>query len=250
MIKQCYISKSIDDFPFRGAYGLSDYIDSSEPCIFFGCYRREDIEAIYNHKSLAVVVWCGQDAISFTSWYMLDSPNIFSVSFMPKVYEFLKTKTRVQAVKYPDFKEGIKPIIKGDSVYAYCPKSAMEYHRHDLIQQLSKRYDVIIGDGSHSQVEWRSGLCNEYYNKCFIGVALSEFAGGGSTIVELGLRGIKCITNVLNIPNAIKWKGVGDIVFAIEQEKNNIGSTDNQLAYLVQQSLDINKEILNINNYK
>ena len=62
----------------------------------------------------------------------------------------------------------------------------------------------------------------------------------------MGLRGMKVVTNVFDLPNCIPWNSVEDIIQAIEEETKNIGTTNEKLARQVWDSLDHKHEWLEI----
>jgi hypothetical protein len=242
-ITQGYISKSVQDFPFLSNYRLDEYNDSYAPCIFFGCYRYEDIQLINNHKGKKFVFWAGQDILdfpkNFSKIFIYDATH---VAILPKVYEEIQRQFPTDKsifVNPPTLNNVFNPQKKGNKIYAYCPKTAPEYHGIHIIEQLRfLGYDIVIGDGSFSQLEWKQGKADEFYKDVFLGLCLSDFAGGGGSIIEMGLRGIHVVTNVLKLPNCLPWTDINSIIEIIEREKYNIGSTNITVASQVFGSLD------------
>jgi hypothetical protein len=245
-ITQGYVSKSVDDFPFLSSYNLDEYYDSAAPCIFFGCYRYEDVKIITRHKGLAVIFWCGQDAVDFAAFDAIT--HCHHATYHQNIYQLLKDKVKIHLLYPRDFGSSVEITPLGDKIYAYVPATAPTYHGSEIIKQLKKNYEIIIGDGTIPQDQWRGGRCNEFYNPSFIGLMLSSFAGGGSSIVEMGLRGRKCVTNVFNLPHTITWETVEDVEHAIETEAANIGMVNNDLASEVSRFLDTG-EFLNTDFY-
>lgn len=246
-ITQGYVSKSVMDFPFHQIYELDDYNNVQYPAVFFGMYRFEDFCLADSHleRSKPLIFWTGQDALNERTW-----PKQIGLNFTahPKVKEhFLKLGYGCTLVKPSTFLNTIQPQRLGTKIYAYCPASAPEYHGSLILEQLrGAGYDIIVGDGMHSQSNWRSGLCNDYYNQAFIGLCLSEFAGGGTSIIEMGLRGLRVVTNVFNLPNCVPWNSLEDIMLAIELETKRIGSVNRGLAEHVWQNLDHKHEWLEL----
>lgn len=235
-IEQGYISKSVEDFPFLTSYGLRNYTDSLKPCVFFGCYRSEDLEILLRHNGLSVVFWCGQDAVDFTEWSMIK--HIHHVTYHRHIYELLKDKIKIHLLYPKDFGTKVEITPLGNKIYAYVPASCPSYHGMEIIEQLKTEYEIIIGDGSIPQDEWRAGRCNEFYNPSFIGLMLSPFAGGGSSIIEMGLRGRRCITNVFDLPHTIPWRSVEDVENIIKKESKKIGTIEMEISNQVQAFLD------------
>ena len=238
MITQCYISKSVSDFPFREKLGLTEYIDSSRPCLFIGCYTEYDLKVILDHNAEVTIFWCGQDAVTciFNGWYIWLQHCKHTTSLL-NVHRALKPFLEITLDKPILLGGEFKPSPKGDKVFAYAPATHPSYHKLKLIEQLQKEvpYGFIVGDGSVSQEEWLSGVGDKTYDKCFIGLCLSGFAAGGQTILHLGLKGRKVVTNTANYPNTLAWKSASGIVSAILQEAESIGTVDKKLAEATKQ---------------
>lgn len=233
------------DFDFHQAYALDDYKNYKEPSVFFGMYRYEDYCLFMQHNSQDRVFWTGQDVIMF------DWQNYFTgtnVTAHPKVKKHIEDKgLKCSLVKPAAFGLTMKPQVLGKKIYAYCPNSAPDYHGKKIIDELRcGGYEIIVGDGQFTQVQWKSGLNEMHYNQCFIGLCLSEFAGGGLSIIEMGLRGMKVVTNVFNLPNCIPWNSIHDIVQAIEDQRRLIGQTRESVARYTWDGLDHKHEWLEI----
>lgn len=233
-ITQAYVSKSVMDFPFHSIYSLDDYKSSIEPSVFFGMYRYEDFIMFGHHRSDKIAFWTGQDALDSNCFTQ------YNVTAHPKVYELIKSKRFDCTLVQPSsFLNTVKPQQLGKKIYAYCPLSAQDYHGKKVIDELRMAgYEIIIGDGQFSQNQWRAYYADIIYHDVFIGLCLSEFAGGGTSIIEMGLRGIKVITNVFNLPNCLPWTDAQDVAKLIEIEKVNIGYTNRRLASNVWNKLD------------
>lgn len=240
-ITQAYVSKSIMDFPFHEVYALDDYNDFLKPTVLFGMYRYEDYAISNNHKGEQISFWTGQDA--------LDS-NCFhgkNVTAHPKIYERITSRGYdCELVQPAAFLNSVNPQQLGPKIYAYCPNSAPDYHGIKVIDELRRAgYEITIGDGSIPQHQWKHAR-NGFYNDIFVGLCLSEFAGGGGSIIEMGLRGIIVITNVFNLPNCIPWKDAEGIARVIEALKLDIGKSRPDLANEVWNSLDHEHKWLDI----
>lgn len=213
-IAQGYVSKSIMDFPFHQIYSLDDYNDSWEPSVFFGMYRYEDWCMVCHHHRESFIFWTGQDALDFQRWdEMRESMDATHLTAHPKIHELITSNgIECQLVRPSSFLNDINPKLPGEKIYAYVPSGMPEYHGIHLIQQLQEEgHHIIIGDGSYSQTEWRAGKADEFYDQCYMGLCLSPFAGGGTSIIEMGLRGMPVVTNVFNLSNCFQWKNIKDI---------------------------------------
>lgn len=240
-IDQCYISESVIDFPFKKALNLTDYIDSIRPLVVFGVYSDRDMEVVLAHKSKVVIVWCGQDAIEciFLGRYQF-LKNCIHVTWLPNVERALKSFLHVKLIT-PVFLGGdFKPSELGNRVFVYAPSSFPKYHRIDLVYDLIERFPELsfyVGHGNVAQYNWLSGYGDLVYNMCFMGLCLSGFAGGGQTIMQMGLKGMTVVTNVIDLPNVVKWNNFNDIVTVIEREKEKIGSVQLKMADKVEVQL-------------
>jgi hypothetical protein len=238
-ITQCYVSKSVSDFPFHTIYSLDDYRNTEEPCVFFGCYRFEDIRIINSHNGTRVVFWTGQDIINFRQSGN-DLKEATHVTAHPKVYNMLvKRFGNAQLVRPSTFLNEVKPRPLGTRIYAYCPNNMPLYHGLKVIDELRcAGYEISIGDGQWTQEQWRNGKSDEFYRGVFIGLCLSEFAGGGTSIIEMGLRGIRVVTNVFDLPHTLKWVDAQHIANLIGAERERINMVQKSLAMAVWMALD------------
>jgi hypothetical protein len=242
------------DFPFHQVYALDDYNTSMLSSVFFGMYRFEDHELYSNHGMFnhvhRTIFWTGQDALDF-DW---DHNSVGSqiqdrnITAHPKIYKILKGKVdSCLLVRPAAFLNIQKPQVLGKKIYAYCPSSAPDYHGKKIIDELRcGGYEIVIGDGQFTQEQWRNGRADFFYKDICIGLCLSEFAGGGGSIIEMGLRGINVVTNVFELPNCIPWNSIHDVTQAIEDQMQYVGHTNITLSQYVWDSLDHKHEWLEI----
>jgi len=238
MIKQAYISKSVSDFPFLEKLNLTEYNDPNAPALFIGCYTYDDINAIRNHNSKVTVFWCGQDALACIqmgwSRYL---QNCTHVTHLINVERALKPFLIIKLVSPISLGGSFEPTPFGAKVYAYVPNTFQEYHGSEIINELISYYkdqfEFILGVGNVPMNEWLSGKGDEFYNECFIGLCLSGFAGGGQTVLHLGMKGRLCVNNIIDSPNSNRWNTIEDIKKVIESESKLIGQTSDGMAKLV-----------------
>lgn len=251
-IDQCHVSKSVHDFPFCRLYGLHTYYDSVKPLIVFGCYDDEDFQVIRNHNGMVVIWWCGQDALDFKKWDALKKLNVFHITERVKVHEHVRNFVDIRLNPCSNLAEPAPITPLGNKVFCYAPASYPEYHGIDIIRELQKTvpYEFVIGDGSINQNDWRAGACEPIYRSCFIGLVLSHFAGGGASVIELGMRGRKCVTNVVRLGNVINWEAAEDVREAITQEAKNIGRTKVNVVIDTLKTLDFTNQFLEIHRYE
>lgn len=248
-ITQAYVSPSVADFPFLRCLNLEPYHDVKAPAVFYGCYTQVDLDMILNHQGFSVIRWCGQDALDFQQWEKVK--HCSHVTPLEQVGNWVTDKKGIcYCIKPENLDVVMNPTPKGKKIYAYAPSSFPEYHNIDIIKSLSVDYEIIVGDGSYSRAEWYGGIGDRHYDDSFIGLMLSPFAGGAGSVVDMGLRGRKCVTNVMDMPNAIPWNSVDDIRKAIEREAKTIGETDTELSQQVFDAIDKDYLWLNTDFYE
>lgn len=238
MIKQAYLAPSVKDFPFLERLNLQPYTDPEAPALFIGCYTIEDFNLIVSHKGKGMVLWVGQDSIAcVTMGWHLWLKNFLHVTWLVNAEKILRQFLNVKLVN-PMFIGGefySSPL--GNKIFAYAPSSYPDYHRIELINELALhyqgKYEFIIGDGTVSQAGWLNGVGDKVYDECFIGLCLSGFAGGGQTIIQMGLKGRRVVSNVLNCQNSYFWETLDDVKRAIDYEAGNIGHTNEILSKIV-----------------
>jgi len=236
-IFQGYASEAMRPFNFLEMYKLREYDNIHEPVVIFGCYNQDDENIIKNHKSQIVIQWQGLDSNHRKHYRMFSKNNIINTTVLPNVKKYLEQRGVECLLLKPASPYSKNPQILGNKIYAYVNKNRPEYYGLHLINMLKKEYDIIIGDNSICRKSWLEGECEKFYKNVFIGLQLSEYAGGGYSVIEMGLRGIKVITNVINLPNVIKWNSIDDIRENINCETKNRGLINIQLAENVFNSL-------------
>ena len=237
------------DFPFHQVYSLDDYNSRRKEAVFFGMYRYEDWVLQDVHLLDSVIFWTGQDVLQWSDLHLdVMHQRCKSKTAHPKVQEYLSQKGhQCDLVKPTPFLNEVRPQKLGNKIYAYCPSSAPDYHGKKIIDELRcGGYEIVIGDGQFTRKQWKTTAADFHYSQCFIGLCLSEFAGGGESIIEMGLRGMKVVTNVFDLPNCIPWRSIDDVRIAIELESKNIGTINDDLSHLVWNDLDHEHEWLNI----
>ena len=221
VINQAYESEPMKKFKFAELFKLSGYTNKSKPLVMFGCYHQKDIEVCERHNGKVVIVWLGKDTLR---GHHLKTPNkVIHTTWLPKVKERIEKDGKECILLKIPAREKVPPLPLGNKVYTYLQKGKPEYHGSKIVNKLHLTHELLVGDHSINREAWWSGICDKFYGQAFIGLILSEYTGGGLSIVEMGLRGIKVVTNVLKLPHCIPWKTKEDIEKAIEQESKYIG---------------------------
>lgn len=232
IIQQGYTSKSMRPYNFCTKYNVREYDNPMQPVVVFGCYHKLDLQIIEEHKDVVVVFWMGIDTNRHATHDIFKRSNILNVTILPNIYKKLVTILDNVALLKSISDTPAQPQVLGDKVYAYVPARQKSNHKDKLIQSIKKQvpFEFVIGDRSIPMDLWHAGVADTFYSQCFIGLCLSDFAGGAGTVGQLGLRGIRAVTNVRTLPNVIHWDTSQDIIDAIMQESNNIGTINTRLA--------------------
>lgn len=252
LIKQGYISHTIGGFNFIKALELEPITDYNQPAIIFGLYNDMDWNVIAKLKSNVTILWGGGDVLKFQQhkqklitgdrFRHITVPSKNAVNLKEKGIDCEIVPMISSAVDY------LKPIEKKDKIYSYIPPSNPNYYNKPMVDQLNLGDKLLIGlgpkTGGPNQNQWSNGEALKYYSQCFLGLFLCEGAGGGLGIVEMGLCGIKVITNVLEAPHTIPWKTKEDILNIIKSEEKSIGTTNVELANQVREWMSNNEQWL------
>ncbi len=264
-IKQIYISTCVRAFTniIRNKYNLEPYNDINQPAIFFGLYKESDYMKLSHHRSLAVVIYAGTDALNVYSHRYKDiyinyisilrQNNVKLLSISKWILnDLISIDIKSKYINFNLIDEDIfSPVKKGKSIYIYTSKRNPVFYGSNIYGQIIKELPdinfIITTKASHKRDKLR-----DVYGKCFIGLRLTAHDGNANTVQELGLCGIKCIHNGL-MPNAIRWDNKDDIIKNILEEQKTVGQIDNQMADKVKNFLDVdNKDPswLYTNHYK
>lgn len=250
-IKQGRLSKGVGNFKFLEKYGLSEYVNFKKPAIFFGCYKYpQDFSTIINHKALGIIVWCGADSYRVGSEKLKaikEKKNIQHIA----ISRFIEKTLRHAGISFKRLpinpsENIVNPQPLGDSIYCYAPKFRYDYYGGKIINELK---ELLLDEKfiiTSSCIQYPKEQLIELYKKSFIGLRLTKYDGLPNTVIELGLMGRRCIFND-NIPNAIHWWTIQDIIRIIKVEKLKIEQTNTQLAKTMFNFLNIDDSWLNEN---
>ena len=237
---QGYMSPPMRKFKWLESFGLFKKINDRIPLVIFGCYKKQDRLLATSHKGMVIIVWMGTDSHKRQKEFKwLRSQNIIHVTWLKPVQKYLKAAgVDCRLIKLP-VKESPhpEPVTLGKKVYAYLAEGKPEYHGSKIVNSLDLNYQLLVGDNSINQSKWYNGEGNKFYSQAFIGLALSDYVGGGMTIQEMAVRGIRVVTNVMDLPNCIPWKDKEDVERIINNEAKMIGQSSNGLVKEVYDNL-------------
>ena len=256
LIKQGHISNVIGGFNFINALKLKPITDYNQPAIIFGLYDQNDWNVVKRLQSNVTILWGGADVLRLMQ--MKDKVKLITGDRFRHITPCTSNvvnlkKMGINCETIPMFSSMIdylKPIEKNNKIYSYIPPFRAEYYNKPMVDKLALGDRLLIGlgpkTGGPSQKEWPNGKALEYYSQCFLGLFLCNGAGGGLGIVEMGLCGIKVVTNVLEAPHTIPWKTKEDILNAIKLEEKSIGTTNVELANQVREWMSTDIDYLKI----
>jgi hypothetical protein len=242
-ITQLYVSYDILAFGehMKKKFHLDTYHDDCSPAIFFGCYRREDIAIISQHKSIAVVIWAGSDAMNPQLVDLVGGlkRGLHNPVFHIATSSFIENDLRRASVPflrfnyYPKDEKIFTPVPIGNKVYIYScqPRSDSQcFYGFDYIPVLKEAFpetEFIIQYSNPSTVSFEK--MPEIYSQVAVGLRLVPHDGCSCTVLELGFMGRKCLWNGC-LPNAIPYNSIDDIISSIKKELSRTGETDFQIS--------------------
>jgi hypothetical protein len=248
---------------FKKKYGLEEYYSVGEPAIFFGCYSSHTVKRICNHNALAVVVWGGTDVLILkkylagprnrtATWFvkLLEQTHIRHVAISEDIVRdlfdlSLEYKTLpLNGVLSKQFKV-CKP---GKCLYSYGYTRRPDVYNAKLVKEVLSRLknvQCLEGEIGTSKTILYDDI-PVTYSKCFMGLRLTKHDGLPNTVIELGLMGIRCIHNS-NLPNAVKWTGIDDIVTNVRKEQERIGQPNVEIAKAMREYIEMSDDWLTTN---
>jgi hypothetical protein len=228
-ITQAYISGGLSFFKknFLEKYNLEEYHDPNKPALFFGAY--DSTSMIDAHNDWKLILPCVPMDYPYITKYD-KTLYICSDNYQSPVPVIRKSIT-------PEIKDYsiFKPKPLGDKIYVYTGfKNGWHLNNNDLIREIQKRINFEIITTSHDNLEDYYDiqyLKENYYDKSFLNLNFTDGIGL-STVIEMGLMGMKTIFNNnhtnniqrLEFPNFIPFKDIDDIIRIILEESKKIGT--------------------------
>ncbi len=233
IVYQGYIAKSFGGLDFMEDNGLEEYYDKKAPVVVFGGHYSDTIQVISNHKGTVILNWAGADSKRARDIHFYNKNNIIHVTTMPKVREMLASKGIACHLIRHSRKKKARALIKGAGVFTYIHHRDKAKYNMETVSKIKTPYEILIMSLDIPYKKWYGGECDRCYGQSFTGLALSTFTGATACVVEMGMRGMKVVTNIVNMPHCIPWESVSDIEKSIEQESVTIGTKDDELAEAV-----------------
>lgn len=247
-IKQVYLSKSVESFrdQLKEKYKLIDFYDKNEPVFIFGMHREEDYTFASSHIPYKIIFWCGSDSMNKNTLNKLHNiKNVTHIAGSRFVSNDLKKydiNHKVIPITTASFDLPLCP--RGDSIYFYhCSKKDAFFYGMNHIDYIKNKTNIDIifteyNTYSHSQLI-------KIYQKCFIGLRLTEHDGIPTTVCELGLMGRRIIHNG-DQPNAINYTDIDHVVELIKNEFTLRHEDNNHIANEMRKFLNVSDSWLYI----
>lgn len=204
----------------KNRYGFTDYVDTTKPTLFYGFFFGRDWKAVLNHKGKRACLWSGSDALGKERVKLLtQQKDILHLVSSKWVENDLKwcTNNYVVVPRINSSLEHWKPCPLGKRIYwanSLEPKYGSQY-RDALIEEFG--HDTFIFSNAHGDFSNTTHTFKDMYDvyeKCFVGLRLTERDGCPQTVMEMGLMGRPVIWNG-DSPNACNYESIEDIVRTI-----------------------------------
>ena len=242
--KQIYISDDLNHFKrIKIIYNLHHYYSRDIPALFFGIYNENDLNTIIAHKGDRYIIWGGTDCdIRFQKHRDLVSkvikiPVIKHYAISQNIYDRLnrlgiKCEKINLNLTHTDY---FKPLEKkGEAIYIYngYEKGNEHIYGEEEYSYITKKFDKFIYIHSHGMKIPYTKMAN-IYEKCFIGLRLTQNDGNANTVTEMKNMGLSVVHNG-DFKNTLHWNNTQDIITHIHNE------------YFKKEK--VNNSILDINN--
>lgn len=220
---QCYFSNGVLTFKKRikDKYKLVDYYDTNKPCLFFGMYNNEDLRKIKNHKSLRIIVWCGEDTNKSSQ---ISIQTIKEIKLLKNVIHLTKSKSTYENLRHHNIYNILtnynvvdtslfKPVLSynlGNKILIFNGQSKGREHIYNekiysKIIQLLPQFQYIFSN--QLNVKWEQ--MPKIYKECFIMLRLTDNDGNANSVQECEAIGIPAIHN--QSCYGLKWKNFEDV---------------------------------------
>ena len=245
-VNQCRVSKSVQTFKseYLKKFNLIDAFDTHNPVLIIGMYDDNDYKAFQRFKGKIIVLWCGTDTLMINPVRLNILKSKIAIHVVKSRCQSidltkLNIPNKIVPVSWQSF--SINPVPRGTKIYHYGIGSAYGEH---LLPEIERRTGLEIIKTTHNT--YKRDKLFEIYKECFIGLRLTKHDGLPNTVIELGMMGRRCIYNG-DLPNAITWNNVNDVVNSILHEYENRSLPDLwNISNAVKEHIDINDNWLNV----
>ena len=240
-----------------------DYTDRAKSCVFCGLYDARDYYALWKHKGLAWVFWCGGDINNLINGFMLNDGKLRWVSKMPffrpylvkllkKCIHWVENEVERQALLSVGIEARVCPSFFGDvnkfkpnyfwsknpNVYICCGRGRQKEYGFDVIDRIAPHLPHVwfhlYGDDWQPQspnviVHGRVPieLMNEQIKNMQCGLRLNEFDGFSEILAKCVLYAQYPISRI-EYPLISTYENENELISLIESlrrtYKPNLGA--------------------------
>lgn len=206
-------------------YGFVEYTKHNMPTVFWGMYPSS-ARRLITHKSFAVVVWRGSDAMtalknkSFVQFFKKEAGRIKHIAISNFIEQDLG-KVGIPYISLPITSMNYSMchvMPRGNYLYAYGAKNdgALIKYQAAMTKEISIKTGIPLKI-VHKDMYNRTALVNTIYSDCFLGLRLLSHDGLSNSVVEMGKCGRMVISNS-NLPNAIPFTDAKSIIKIVMYE--------------------------------
>jgi len=224
-----YISNSLINFKnqMMQKYNKKDSYNPNEICVFFGMYDDKDFSTLKNHNGIKFFIWGGTDCNynyknrikNFNR--IIKIPDLYFIAISKDIQNRLELKN-IESI-FLDLnlvdEKLFKPVsIKGNSIYIYngIKKGSENMYGKNVYIEVVKKFpelNFIFSNELNLPYEEMPKI----YEKCFIGLRLTEYDGNANTVQEMKAMNLPVVHNLSDY--GLKWKNIDDIIEYINKYK-------------------------------
>lgn len=233
LASQAHISKGLSflNTRFLNFFKLKKYFNKELPAIFFGIYTDSDLIKLKEHNNLKIIIWGGNDFNTELSHSkqtikevkLLD--NVIHLSISKCIYNRLKANN-VNSI-YVKFNLVDKKLFKvipqknlGKCIFIYNGNSKGREHiyGYSIYQTIINNYpnlEFILSN----ELNLPYDKMPEIYQKCFLGLRLTDKDGNANTVQEFEAMNIPIFHNQSDY--GLKWENSHTIIKYIDDIIHN-----------------------------
>ena len=250
-VEQIYISKCLEIFSSRIKliYNLNNYTDINKPALFFGIYNFNDLNILQKHQHKKYIIWGGTDIndnlqneksihkILINKVKQINIEKHFAIS---KCISDRLNKHNLNHIlinfNLVDWNLFNIPKKLGNNIYIYNGhnKTDTYIYGNNIYKKIIKKfpeYNFILSN----TINIPYNKIYTIYQKCFIGLRLTNKDGNANTVQEMNAMNIPVIHNGTE-ENSLHWNTEEDIELLIRYRNidifNNSISQYNNLLFI------------------
>ena len=221
-IKQGYVSKSLSHLKdrFLKKYNLVNFYTFNEPCIFFGIYNQDDINILKRTKE-RYIIWGGTD-LNIKYPERLNNLNVIKNININCNYaissdienRMIKLKMKYKRIKFSLLDDNyFYPVtITGSNILIYngINNGNEDIYNKTIYEKIKKKlpqFNYIYSN----ELKLPNNKMAEIYEKCFIGLRLTDNDGNANMVQEMAYMKIPVVHNG-DIKESLKWNSIDDVI--------------------------------------